>query len=380
MRPHITIVSVITQSLLISAAALGFAPSKCAALELPPFDAQRNTWNATHVIVIESGKVVESWAGDLKPGDSLPDGAARFARIPVPDVDPIRKTIAEKLPELHEKLPIVTGKRAILFLVHVPRSDKNTKAPEWIGADFWSRPDDGAHPTAVAWVEAEEVFTVHQPHNPGGYAIGESGRVAALKQLVDVGLALKGQFAAAKAETDLARRADRLAALAPFVSHYAGRVGERDLVEALRACGAPAVKYLAQWADGPWTGYSEPALDVLCGLGPVALETVLKLLDAEVRYWKSVAAKLEPGEKVREPEGDRYSPWRGPRRLLRVLEDVRGMKLSEADRKRIQEHAELREFDKLLTSKPEMKPENSDMVRAHALLRDILAGRFRPAD
>jgi hypothetical protein len=361
------------QRWLISVAVFASGPAVGFAGLLLPFDPQRNTWNATHIVVVEGEKVVESWAGDLKPGDRLPEGAAGFARIPVPADDPIRK--AER-----QKLPLVSGKRKILFLTFIPRGKEGSKTSAWTGADWRWTERVGPRPTAVAWVEGEMAYAVYQPVNPGGYAIGEYEPVAALKQQVEVGLALKAQFAAARAEKDTARRAARVVALAPFVSNFAGNYGEVDVIEALGGCGAAAVPYLTRWATGPHTRYSELALPALCRLGPVGLDEVMKVLDEEVSHWKDVAAKLKPGQMVDEPVEVKYAPWRGPSHLVHVLDAVRRMQLSDADRERVRSHAGLRELARLLASKPGMRPEHSDMVRAQQLLYEILAGRFPPAD
>ena len=73
------------------AAGLVMLTSAAASAEiLPHFDPQSHTWKATHIVVVGEGKVIESWKGNLKVGDALPDGVARFTRIPLPKPDPWR--------------------------------------------------------------------------------------------------------------------------------------------------------------------------------------------------------------------------------------------------------------------------------------------------
>src|SRR5947207_1161657 len=96
--------------LLVVVLAAGPERARAEWLGLRAFDAPNYTWVATHVVLVEDGKVVESWKGDLKPGDPLPDGAAAHARVRPPAVDP------GWLKRSGENHPPVTGKRLVLFL------------------------------------------------------------------------------------------------------------------------------------------------------------------------------------------------------------------------------------------------------------------------
>src|SRR5262245_42093587 len=123
----------IVETTMLSRLAVGLAvlstiaPNSALAESLPWYDPQKNTWNATHIVVAEGGKVVESWKGDLKAGDPLPEHAARFTRVPVPGPDPWSKLTGEKP-------PVVSGKRMVLFLAHVPQEGQDPKTLVWMGA------------------------------------------------------------------------------------------------------------------------------------------------------------------------------------------------------------------------------------------------------
>ena len=58
--------------LIATVAALALMPGHGFSAFMLPFDAQHNTWNATHIVVVEGGKVIECWKGGLKAGDALP--------------------------------------------------------------------------------------------------------------------------------------------------------------------------------------------------------------------------------------------------------------------------------------------------------------------
>ena len=107
---------------------------------------------------------------------------------------------------------------------------------------------------------------------------------------------------------------------------------------------------------------------------------MVKILDVETDFWRGVAENLRPGETVRESMLTNVRAWRNPNHLYHVLSATQGMKLSAANRERLRKHTGLLELDKLCRTKPGMKPEKSDMVSAHGVLQEILAGKFRTDD
>ncbi len=352
---------------LVSLIVTAFLSVPCLASAGGFYDAQSNTWNATHVVVVENGRVAESWMGDFKVGDVLPEGDARFTRIPVPGPDPFRERFGEKLPS-------VSGKRMVLFLAYVPQEGKDPQKRIWMGADA---PGLGyVSATAVAWVEGDRVYSVYQPINPGDYALRADGTVAGLRQRVDFGLALRTQFAAAKADKNCGRRAERLAFLTPYVAQFAGYYGESDCFEELEKCGKPAVQYLVPWATEEKGKYWGIALSTLSRLGDDGFDAMAKILDDEAKFWKAVADDLGPTEWIDQTPRTDIHAWHRPYHLRRVLEAAQAMKLSARNKERLQAHAGLKELDKLL-AKPRMKPEKSDMERAHEIIQDILADKSR---
>ena len=338
---------------------------------LPPYDAPTNSWNSTHVVVVEGGKVVESWKGNLKVGDALPEGAARFTRLPVPG-------FAKELFVPDKTHPEITGKRLILFLAYVPILEKDEKKRFWMGADAPGLPSNSVSPTAVAWLEGDKVYTVCQQSRPGPYVLEENGRVAGLRQSVSLGIAIRAQFDAAKSDADPEARAARLIVLISIVSKCAGSYGRSDCFEELGKCGKSAMPYLADWVLEPKAELADDALSTLTRLGDVGFDGMLKIVDAETKYWKAVADDLFEGEWVdqRTHTNDIYR-WRGPNRLRSILNSAHSMKLSAENRQRLSKHAGLIELEKTLRTKQGMKPEKTDMEAAHKILQDILAGKFR---
>jgi hypothetical protein len=358
-----------TSRLLVSLASFALISSPGSAATWPDFNAKSSTWHATHIVVVESGKVIESWKGDLKVGKVLPDGAARFARIPVPGHDPGRLGPGEKPPK-------VSGNRMVLFLAHKVPFGVDTDKPEWLGAHWPSYPFNRVTAAAdIAWLEGDRVYRVVQSSTLDEYAIVEDGGVAGLKQLVDLGLALRAQFEAAKADIDRGRRADRLGVIAPVLSAYVRSAGS-DCVWEVSRSGKVAIPHLARWIAEPKGEYWSEALLALGGLGDDGFDAALRILDNEAKFWKSIAAGIEPFDWVDQYLHRTGNAWRGPHRLRMILQTTQRMKLSNENRERLRDHSGLKELDKTLDA-PGMKPDRSEMVEAHKILKDILAGKFK---
>src|SRR5262245_18252706 len=356
-----------SQRLLASLVAVVAIPVPGIASVAPPdFNAQNLTWASTDIVVVEGGKVVESWKGNLKPGDKLPDGAAEVAAIRIPDFD------TDSIP-MGAKPPVVTGKRMVLFLAHVPSYGAESKKPVWMDAHCPGFPSYPPSPAGVAWVEGDRVYTVVGVHGSGAYALRADGTVAGLKEKIELGLSLQARFEAAKADRDAERRADRLVALLPTISAYSDLWALGDLIVEIGRCGKAGVPHLARWAVEPRGKYTSDAMCALCQTGDVGLDAVTKILDAETGYWKGVAAGLKPGQTVRRIAPNTFSPWGTPNGLYHLLSAVRRLKLSAGGEKRIREHPGLVELDRLLTTQPAMKLVKSDMEPAHEILQKILA-------
>jgi hypothetical protein len=327
------------------------------------FDPERATWLSTHIVVVEGDKVVESWAGGLKTGHALPEGATRFARAKRPDA-------RDGVP-LDAKPLKLSGTRMVLFLIYGVPFNATADKPEW------HLPPSILAP--VAWIEGDDVYAYGPVEGTNGSsAVIRQGTVAGLKQRVDLGLALKAQFEAAKSDKDPARRAERLVVLTPILSKYAGYYGQSDCIWEASKCGKPAVPFLVRWATEERGQFWSTALYALCSLGDIGFDEVAKILDKEAEFWKGVAEDLGPGQTVREHPRTNVFAWRNPNHLYHVLQAAKGMKLSADNRERLRQHPGLKELDKTL-DRPGMKPRNSDVVGAHEILKAILAEK-RKAD
>ena len=357
---------------LVTLVALACVPGVASAEDLPDFDSHQNTWHATHIVLVDGETVVESWAGDLRPGSKLPEGAARFARLAPPTAEPPFGFAG--------KPPTVSGKRRVLFLAHVPQRGGDPEKLVWSGADSPGDPRRHVSETAVAWVEGDEVYTVHQPVNPGGYVLTRGGNVARLKQEVDLGLALRAQFAAAKADPDPARRADRLAVLEPFLSRYAPYPAGTDCVDAVRGCGKAGAPYLARWAAAT-DGYPRmEAIEALFGLGNTGFDAAMDVLADRARYWARTIPDLRPVRDRDKLFKDRPRLALDEVHLVYLLRGAQRMILSRENRDRLVNHPALKELDEALTAEPALRPEKSSLAEAYRIVREIRAGKLRPGE
>jgi hypothetical protein len=354
---------------LLLAATLSAIPgSALAEIRGRGFDVPNHTWAATHIVVTEDEKIVESWKGNLKVGDKLPEGAAAYARIQPPAFDP------EWVEQSGDKAPTVTGKRMVLFLCYMP--EYGQKDPVWMGAQCPGFPSHPPSAVNVAWIEGKRVYSVGGWNYRWYRGLGSAWGIAALKEEVERGLELQAKFEAAKAERDPGRRAERLIALVGPVNAYSSLWGKHDVIDAVGACGKAAVPKLVEWATDPKTKFRDEAMWALCGIGDHALDAVIKILDAETAYWKDVAANLKPGQDIHRVPPSPQSPWRTANGLYHLLSAVCSMKLSADGQKRVRENPGLVELDRLLTRKGAVPPK-SDMATAQEVLRDILAGKFK---
>lgn len=355
---------------LISAIGLLSCPTLASASVLAYYDDQESTWQASHIVFVEDGKVKESWKGDLKVSQKLPEGASIFTELVVPGPSPLDPG-AEKKPNP------VTGRRLVIFLKRGVPFGSEDKKLVWMAARQVQAFNEINAVADVAWVEGERIFTVFQPIRPGGYELEENGSLTSLKQRVDLGIALRSLFDSAKADSDLRKRADRLAALAPTLATYAGTRAVNDCAIELSGCGASAAPIFTRWITDPSGNYQYRVSGLwgLSQLGDLGIDGMISILDSETAYWKAVAAELK-GRSVRDVTGKGIYT-RVPNHLYHLLAQVRRMKLSEANQERLKSHKGLLELDRLLREVPGMKPEKSDMVEVHKILQDILAGRFR---
>ena len=135
----------------------------------PSFDLDQCSWNATHIVLVQTTvnevvvSVVESWKGDLKPGDSIEipelkpnENAVPLSSHPKPagfDL-PDKSGISEQIP----RQPI--GSRMTLFLKKQEGSDAGTRMK-------WEPASRGGMKVSILWIDGGKAFCFQQRMNPG---------------------------------------------------------------------------------------------------------------------------------------------------------------------------------------------------------------------
>jgi hypothetical protein len=135
-----------------------WAPT-ASAYPVPPFCLDDCSRNATHVVVVTEGalidghvEVLESWRGNLRRGDRL-----NLPRLAV-FADPDNRAVADTEPGQPTH---VTGSRMVVFLRWRPERTDSTKG-SWAPARFTGMCG------SVAWVERGETYTCPPISDPAG--------------------------------------------------------------------------------------------------------------------------------------------------------------------------------------------------------------------
>ncbi len=274
----------------------------------PSLSLDQCSWNATHIVLVQTTpkggvfSVVESWKGDLKPGDSVEvpelkpnEDAVSIASYPKSEgfrsQDP--KGITEQIP----RQPV--GSRLILFLRKKeeggpasPSADNRTGA-QWEPASGW-----GGMKTSALWIDGGKGFCFRQGMNPGPSAFSEcwqmpvtSSDVAIFTARIQWVLQVQRDLAETLAMKNRPEvRADRLGRVA------LGDVWEaqREALGALGKSGTVAVPEILQVMDNPPVPYDGTV--TIRALVEAAGKDSGKLLHARLQqdliYWKAIGPTL----------------------------------------------------------------------------------------
>lgn len=257
------------------------APAIARAESLPSFEAARCTARATHIVVVNAkGEVLESWRGDLVPGDRVP-----LAEMRIKLEQEVSAIFGAKLePGAPTK---VTGARLVLFLRRGgSKFGTGQEVGGWAPAHWF-----GWFNASAVWIEGERAYALQQWINPGPQAMLPAGTESELKKAVREHSAARAKdFASARAEQDVAKRADRLAAVALEHPGFAP-----DALAGLEWCGPAAVPALRKIVDTELID-NRTRLDayaVLSKIGPPARAELMKPFAWQLKAWKDALGSIE---------------------------------------------------------------------------------------
>ncbi len=296
------------------------------------------SWSATHIVLVQTTpedgvfSVVESWKGDLKPGDSLgvPELKPNKDAVPIssyPKPEGFGSEDAEGISEQIPRQPV--GSRMIFFLKHkkgggaVSPSAGNSADTQWQSPGTW-----GGMKVSTLWVDGGKGFCFHQWMNPGPSALSEcrqfplmSSDMSVLTARIQRILQVQKHLAETMAmKNHPEARADRLGRIA------LGDVWEaqREALDALGKSGTVALPEILQVMDEPPVPYD----------GNVTIRAFVeaggkdsgKLLHARLQqdliYWKAVGPTLTPNwlDQLIEPGASLFVKFDESKLLIRELD------------------------------------------------------------
>lgn len=252
----------------------------------PSFHVEVSAWQATHVIVVSEGEkvdgkcvVLESWKGDLATNSTVfvPE-LASFESEDARAVKHWTNTKAEDSPAY------VTCSRMVLFLKRSP-----SDGSKWEPTGDWK-----SMKVSMAWVEQGKMFAIGQLISPGPSQLGPTGITeAAFKQMVLWPAQTQDALARTEAISNLSQRAE---VLRPFVTNKLW-FARSDAFDRLGKCGESALPVLrSMLTDTNLLGQHDAVIGTLARVGGMKVGAeMLNVLEAEIKFWKQRAPKLETG-------------------------------------------------------------------------------------
>jgi hypothetical protein len=302
----------------------------------PSFSLDRCTWSATHIVSVQTTptdgvfSVVESWKGNLKPGDSLE----------VPELKPSKDAVSisshpkrqgfgsQDSQGVSEQIPRQpVGSRMILFLKK--REEGGAASPSAANATgtYWEPASSGMKVSAL-WIEGGKSFCFLQWMNPGPSALSEcvqfpliSSDVAVFTARIQRVLQVQKHLAETMAmKNNPEVRADRLGRIA------LGDVWEaqREALDALGKSGSVALPEILQVMDEPPVPYDGKVTirALVEAAGKDSGKQLHARLQQDLIYWKAVGPTLTPSwlDQLAEPGASLFVKFDETELLIRELD------------------------------------------------------------
>jgi hypothetical protein len=266
----------------------------------PSFDLDGCSWNATHIVLVNTTaqdgvfSISESWKGDLKPGESVAipelkpnESALAISRYPKDWYSQNNWEATEQIP----RQPV--GSRMILFLKK--KQESGAGAPvNWEPVGQF-----GGWKVSTLWIDDGKAFCFQQWENPGPSTLSPCIRNPVRSSQVDVFTARIKEVL--KVQTDLSRvlgaknsevRAHRLGYIALGDVYPA----QKEAMEALGKSGTVALPAILQIMDKPPGFYDGKALIQMLvdAAGKESGKQLHARLKQDVIYWETVGPTLTP--------------------------------------------------------------------------------------
>lgn len=271
----------------------------------PSFSLDYCSWRATHVVLVDTTttdgvfEVVESWKGDLGPGDAItvPELKPAPSAVPIslyPRRDskfftPDDRVLSTQIPEQ------AAGSQMVLFLKRNRASEAlSTKTsasppPEWQSSDFF-----GDMKASAIWIDGGRLYCFQQVINPGPSILTICDvSLTKLKDRVAEIDRIQKELAAAVNEGDGGTRAEHLK---PYV-RSAVLPAQEFALEELGKCGPSALATIRGMLDDP--AFADEAADLIKAYVEAGGETIGEELNVRLQrdlaFWQATAAFLSQG-------------------------------------------------------------------------------------
>ena len=296
----------------------------------PSFALDYYSWHATDIVLVEIApkdgvfSVVESWKGELQPGDRLivPELEPAPGAMPI-SLNPQRTDffapdeigISEQIPRQY------VGSRMVLFLKREKGAEAssaltNTESEEkWRPAGFWNEMK-----TSVVWIDAGYLDGFQQVMNPGPSVLTRLD--TSLQKMQDRVMEINRIHQELVEVVSIGNGEARAEGLKPYVRSEVYEA-QRLALNELGNCGRSGLKTIRGMLDNPAFADEGPELikALVAAGGEAGGEELNSRLQQELAFWQATAHSLPQGwwNQDRTP----HSPLR--ERYGQTLELIRGL-------------------------------------------------------
>ncbi len=264
----------------------------------PSFNVDQCSWNATHIILVQTTSndsvfsIVESLKGDLRPGDSLelPDLMPKEDAVSIPNNAKPPGYRMEDVSGISEQVPRQPiGSRLILFLKKQVETGSGVQV-KWVAAAESMK-------VSVLWIDDRKAYCFQQWTNPGPSALSQCIRWPARSSDVDVFTAriqevvqMQRELTEALALKDANLRVQRVG----FIALSTVLPAQREAMDALGKSGTVALPAILQVMDKPPGFYDGDALMrmIVAAAGKDSGRFLHSRLRQDLIYWETVGPTL----------------------------------------------------------------------------------------
>jgi hypothetical protein len=302
-------------------------PRPVAAGIRPSFSIDYSSWHATDIALVEATdkpavfRVIESWKGQLQPGETIDVPELRPAVEAVSLSSYPQATFLNPHEELTEQIPAqLCGARMVVFLRNDGKSE--SASPMTPGSHRGWKPVEMSQEmkASVIWIDGEQLYVFRQLTNPGPSVLvrWDVTLNQAKERAMEISRTQSELMEIVSAENSVAR-AEKLK---PYV--HSGIYDAQQLaLGELGKGGLPAVKTISGMLDS--TTFAEEAPELVKALSEAGAESVGEDLNHRLKreqdFWRVAGPGLSQGWWNQDPRP--HAPLQD--KYLYTIELIRGL-------------------------------------------------------